>query len=37
MVVQAFMADLTALKKADAEKLVDAILKAHATHLPNFR
>ena len=37
LAVQAFMADLTAIKKADAEKLVDAILKTHAEYLPNFR
>jgi alpha-galactosidase/6-phospho-beta-glucosidase family protein len=37
LVVQAFMADLTARYKADAEKLVDRILLEHGEYLPNFR
>lgn len=36
LVVQAFMADLTANKKADAEKLVDVILSTHKKYLPQF-
>ena len=36
LVVQAFMADLTAVKKADAEKLVDCILETHRDYLPQF-
>lgn len=36
LAVQAFMADLTAVKKADAEKLVDCILETHKEYLPQF-
>lgn len=36
MAVQAFMADLTAIKKADAEKLVDCIIENHKEYLPQF-
>jgi len=36
LVVQAFMADLTAIKKSDAEKLVDCILETHKEYLPQF-
>ena len=36
LVVQAFMADLTAIKKSDAEKLVDCILETHKSIYPNF-
>ena len=36
LAVQAFMADLTAVKKADAEKLVDCILETHKDYLPQF-
>ena len=36
LVVQAFMADLTAKFKADAEKLTDRILEEHKEYLPHF-
>ena len=36
LVVQAFMADLTAVHKNKAEKLVDLILKEHKGHLAHF-
>lgn len=36
LVVQTFMADLTAIKRADAEKLVDCILETHKEYLPQF-
>lgn len=36
MAVQALMADLTAIKKADAERLVDIILDTHREYLPHF-
>jgi alpha-galactosidase len=37
LAVQAFMADLTAIRKADAERLVDRILETHREYLPRFR
>jgi len=37
MVVQAFMADLTAVYKKDAEKLTDLILTEHKEYLPHFK
>ena len=36
LVVQAFMSDLTAIYKSDAEKLTDLILKEHKEYLPQF-
>jgi len=36
LVVQAFLADLTAVKKRDAEKLADCILATHRKYLPHF-
>lgn len=36
LVVQTFMADLTAIRKADAEKLADCILDTHREYLPQF-
>ena len=36
LVVQAFMADLTAIYKCDAEKLTDRILLEHKEYLPHF-
>jgi alpha-galactosidase len=36
LVVQAFMADLTAIRQADAEKLADCILDTHREYLPQF-
>ena len=36
LVIQAFMADLTAVYKKDAEKLTDLILKEHKEYLPHF-
>ena len=36
LVVQALMADLTAIRKADAEKLVDCIFETHKDYLPQF-
>jgi len=36
LIVQTFMSDLTAIRKADAEKLVDCILYTHKEHLPQF-
>jgi len=36
LIVQALMADLTAIRKADAEKLVDCILETHKEYLPQF-
>jgi len=36
LVVQAFMADLTAVHKQDAEKLTDLILTTHKDYLPQF-
>jgi len=37
LVVQAFMADLTAVHKKDAETLTDLILTEHAEYLPYFK
>ena len=36
LVVQTFMADLTAIRKADAQKLTDCILNTHKEYLPQF-
>ena len=36
LVVQSLMADLTAIRKADAEKLTEKILKEHRAYLPQF-
>lgn len=36
LAVQAFMVDLMAVKKSDAEKLVDCILETHKDYLPQF-
>ena len=36
MVLQALMADLTALTKERAQQIADAILKTHKDYLPNF-
>ena len=36
LVIQAFMADLTAVYKKDAEKLADLILTEHKEYLPQF-
>ena len=36
LVVQALMADLTAIYKADAEKITDRILSEHKEYLPHF-
>ena len=36
LVVQAFMADLTAIYKKDAEQLTDRILQEHKEYLPHF-
>lgn len=36
LVVQSLMADLTAIRKADAEKIADCILETHREYLPAF-
>lgn len=36
LIEQAFIADLTTIRKGDAEKLVDCILETHKEYLPQF-
>lgn len=37
LLVETFMVDLTAVHKADAEKLADLIIKEHKEYLPHFK
>lgn len=36
LIIQTFMADLTAVRRPDAEKLADLILREHKEYLPHF-